>query len=164
MVCGRLRPRRRPYPLPRTHLGVPHRTRRDLHRDTDQATRARGAAIKDTRTLRLALASLIGALVLAPATVASESRPDAIATLQARAKPIICQVFGRYCHEALRVSWCESRHYKWAQNGQYHGLFQMGYWERRRYGDAPGAWAQARAAHRYFVASGRDWSPWSCKP
>ena len=23
---------------------------------------------------------------------------------------------------------------------------------------------QALAAHRYFVRSGRDWSPWSCKP
>ena len=23
---------------------------------------------------------------------------------------------------------------------------------------------QATAAHRYFVASGRDWGPWSCKP
>ena len=24
--------------------------------------------------------------------------------------------------------------------------------------------AQARAAHRYFTASGRTWGPWECKP
>ena len=87
-----------------------------------------------------------------------------IAAMQARAKPIICEVFGRYCGEALRVSWCESRHYKWAVNGQYRGLFQMGEWERRTYGHAPGAWAQSRAAKRYFEATGRTWGPWTCKP
>jgi hypothetical protein len=94
----------------------------------------------------------------------ASSSSNHIAAMQARAKPIICKVFGPYCQEALEVSWCESRHYKWARNGQYRGLCQMGSWERRTFGHAPGAWAQARAALRYFRASGRDWSPWECQP
>jgi hypothetical protein len=79
-------------------------------------------------------------------------------------KVAICRVFGRrYCGQALRVSWCESRHSTRAQNGQYLGLFQMGSSERRLFGHGRTAHRQAIAAHRYFVASGRDWSPWSCK-
>jgi hypothetical protein len=77
----------------------------------------------------------------------------------------ICHVFGRrYCRQALAVAWCESRHSTRAQNGQYLGLFQMGSWERQRFGHGRTAHAQARAAHRYFALTGRDWSPWSCKP
>jgi hypothetical protein len=77
----------------------------------------------------------------------------------------ICDVFGRrYCSQALSVSWCESRHSTSAQNGQYLGLFQMGSSERRLFGHGDTAREQAAAAHRYFVVSGRDWSPWSCKP
>jgi hypothetical protein len=76
----------------------------------------------------------------------------------------ICRVFGPYCGEALRVAQCESGFQTDAQNGQYLGLFQMGYEERRLFGHGPTAEAQARAAFRYFVASGRNWSPWSCKP
>jgi hypothetical protein len=80
-------------------------------------------------------------------------------------KVAICQVFGRrYCRQALSVAWCESRYSTTAQNGQYLGLFQMGSWERGLFGHGPTAFAQARAAHRYFVLSGRDWSPWGCKP
>lgn len=96
--------------------------------------------------------------------LAVRASAESIAAKQARARPIICRVFGPYCREALAVSWCESRWYVWATNGQYRGLFQMGSWERRTFGHGPGAWAQARAARRYFVASGRDWSPWSCRP
>jgi hypothetical protein len=80
-------------------------------------------------------------------------------------KVAICRVFGRrYCGQALKVSWCESRHSTNAQNGQYLGLFQMGSSERRLFGHGRTAHRQALAAHRYFVVSGRDWSPWSCKP
>ena len=89
---------------------------------------------------------------------------DRIERQQGRAKTIICKVFGPYCAQALRVSWCESHWYVWAGNGQYLGIFQMGSSERRIYGHGPGAWKQAKSAYRYFVASGRDWSPWSCKP
>jgi len=39
----------------------------------------------------------------------------------------------------------------------------MGSSERAKYGHGNGGWAQARAAERYFIASGQDWSPWSCR-
>lgn len=77
---------------------------------------------------------------------------------------VICKVFGSYCSQALAVARCESGLYLWAQNGQYLGTFQMGDYARGRYGHAPHAWGQARAAYRYFVDSGRDWSPWACRP
>lgn len=83
---------------------------------------------------------------------------------QIRAKAVICKVFGSYCGQALTVTWCESRYRVWAKNGQYLGLFQMGRSERKTYGHGPGSWAQARAAWKYFVATGKDWSPWECKP
>lgn len=80
-------------------------------------------------------------------------------------RAVICRVFGRDCGEALRVAMCESNYHTWARNGQYLGLFQMGSSERRLYGHHYSSpWVQARAAKRYFVASGRDWSPWTCKP
>jgi len=77
---------------------------------------------------------------------------------------VICYVFGAYCAQALRVAWCESRFDVWARNGQYLGLFQMGSYARARYGHGNDPWAQSRAAYRYFVASGSDWSPWTCRP
>ncbi len=77
---------------------------------------------------------------------------------------VIHAVFGKYGYQAVRVAKCESGLTVWARNGQYQGLFQMGSHERRTYGHGWNPWAQARAAYRYFVASGRDWSPWSCKP
>jgi hypothetical protein len=75
----------------------------------------------------------------------------------------ICAVFGSYCEEAVAVARCESRLSTTAQNGQYLGLFQMGSYERRLFGHGSSASEQAVAAHRYFVRSGRDWSPWSCR-
>lgn len=74
----------------------------------------------------------------------------------------ICGVFGRYCRQAVSVAWCESHLSTKAENGQYLGLFQMGSQERRLFGHGRTAHQQALAAHRYFVRSGRDWSPWSC--
>ena len=76
----------------------------------------------------------------------------------------ICHVFRNQCSEALRVARCESGLRPTARNGQYLGLFQMGTSERHRFGHGRTAYRQAQAAHRYFVVSGRDWSPWSCKP
>lgn len=76
----------------------------------------------------------------------------------------ICYVFGAYCSQALRVAACESRYHITARNGQYLGLFQMGFSERSKYGHGYTALEQAHAAYQYFVASGKDWSPWSCKP
>jgi hypothetical protein len=74
----------------------------------------------------------------------------------------ICTVFGSHCEEAVAVAWCESRLRPSAQNGQYLGLFQMGSHERSLFGHGSTAHDQAQAAHRYFVRSGRDWSPWAC--
>jgi hypothetical protein len=75
----------------------------------------------------------------------------------------ICGVFGRYCRQALAVAWCESGHQTTARNGQYLGLFQMGTYARDIAGHGNTAYEQARAAYRFFVLSGRDWSPWSCR-
>lgn len=84
--------------------------------------------------------------------------------LQRDPKAAIRWVFGPYANQALDVAWCESRYSIWAENGQYLGLFQMGSSERELFGHGNTAIEQARAAHRYFVNSGRDWSPWQCRP
>lgn len=80
----------------------------------------------------------------------------------------VSRVFGGYAGQAMHVVRCETggTYSVWASNGQYQGLFQMGNWERRTYGHGSTALAQAKAAYRYFVASGRDWSPWDpkCRP
>ena len=75
----------------------------------------------------------------------------------------ICSVFGSYCEAAVAVAWCESRLSPTAENGQYRGLFQMGSYERSLFGHGSTAHDQSVAAHRYFVRSGRDWSPWACR-
>lgn len=78
----------------------------------------------------------------------------------------ICHVFGAYCSQALSIARCESGRSMTprARNGQYLGAFQMGASERRLYGHGDTVLEQARAAWRYFVDSGKDWSPWSCRP
>jgi hypothetical protein len=87
-----------------------------------------------------------------------------LANLNSNPQSAICHVFGRYCREAIAVARCESRLSTGAANGQFLGLFQMGSSERELFGHGDTALEQARAAHRYFVASGSDWSPWSCRP
>lgn len=110
----------------------------------------------DRVLILVAAAFLAGWLHAKPAPAAD--------TEQQHNKRVICRVFGpRYCGEALRVAWCESRWLTWARNGQYQGTFQMGNHERRAYGHGTSARAQAEAARRYFIASGRDWSPWACR-
>jgi hypothetical protein len=79
-----------------------------------------------------------------------------------------CGHIKRSCYsgrQALAIAACETgRTFDiWASNGQYKGLFQMGSSERRIFGHGWNAWDQARAAHRYYVRSGKDWSPWSCR-
>ena len=92
------------------------------------------------------------------------ARHRALTKLRNSPVKAICHVFRTYCGQALRVARCESGYRTTAQNGQYLGMFQMGVNERRLFGHGQSALAQARAAYRYFVRSGRDWSPWSCKP
>ena len=81
-----------------------------------------------------------------------------------------------YGTQAITVARCEAAWYwDWGiphkargPNDEYGNprlsMFQMGTRERSLYGHGPDPWSQAFAAHRYFVASGRDWSPWECKP
>jgi hypothetical protein len=81
-----------------------------------------------------------------------------------RPEDTICRIFGSYCSEAVTVARCESRLQTTARNGEYLGLFQMSLTARRLFGHGDSAEEQARAALRYFVSSGHDWSPWSCRP
>ena len=92
-----------------------------------------------------------------------DARREARRLAVAPPRVAIRAVFGRYAAQAISVAWCESRLTTTAQNGQYLGLFQMGSSERRLFGHGESAHRQALAAHRYFVLSGRDWSPWSCR-
>jgi hypothetical protein len=84
-----------------------------------------------------------------------------------QAKKAIYEVFGPYAVQAIRVAGCETggTYNLNAQNGQYLGIFQMGDYARSRYGHSSTSYLiQAVDAYEYFVASGRNWSPWSCKP
>lgn len=90
-----------------------------------------------------------------------------------------CGKSNRKCaegNEAVSVAKCESAQY-WSLGIPHRAvgpndelgnprlsMFQMGTRERRLYGHGPDPWKQAKAAHRYYVSSGRDWSPWECQP
>lgn len=109
--------------------------------------------------MRFFIVSLMVALTIAAPASAASPPP--------KIKVAIYKAFGpRYGPQAIRVASCETggTFDLNAHNGQYLGLFQMGSNERRLYGHGSTAYAQAKAANRYFIASGRDWSPWSCKP
>lgn len=110
--------------------------------------------------MKIIVLPLLVAALAAPAT-ASGGTPNGYRETNAR---IICQVFGKYCRQALVVARCESGFSHWARNGQYLGLFQMGSYARARYGHSWSPWGQAKYAFRYFIAAGADWSPWACKP
>jgi hypothetical protein len=132
-----------------THRRLLHANERGVvARET--LARARQGLARTTRQIR----SLRYAIRLQRRHVAEAATP----------RQAICQVFAGYCRQALDVAWCESRLQTTAQNGEYLGLFQMGATPRRVFGHGPTAVAQAVAAHRYFLSSGMDWSPWSCKP
>jgi hypothetical protein len=113
-------------------------------------------------TLTIVLLLAVGAAIGQTAQ-ASNNAPKSNYSIERQA---VCYYFGSYCDQAMRVSSCETggTYSVWATNGQYLGIFQMGSHERATYGHGNNVWAQAKAAYAYFVASGRDWSPWSCKP
>ena len=121
-------------------LGIAHRTL--------TASKAKAARARDALARRRAEAD----------------RKRLLASFERSPQKAICHVFRSHCGEALRVARCESGYSVNAQNGQYLGLFQMGTTARRLFGHGPSAVEQAKAAHRYFVASGHGWAPWSCKP
>ena len=118
---------------------------------------------KALATLRLARTRLVQLRKSIPRLRAAIAQRDARRLAAMPPRKAICEVFRGRCREAVAVAWCESRLDTNAQNGQYLGLFQMGSSARRLFGHGPSAHEQAVAAHRYYVVSGRDWSPWSCR-
>lgn len=137
----------------------------DRHRWLLTDPRFAEEANRQLRLHRKSLARTKARVARAKAALRKRARVRQLAALR-RASPhgAICTVFRRYCGQALQVARCESGLTTTAHNGQYLGLFQMGSSERRLFGHGATAIEQVRAAHRYFVVSGRDWSPWSCKP
>lgn len=135
--------------------------KRQLSEHTASLARASRKAAA-ARTARRRAKAELARKVTQRASARAERRLQSLASLQPQ--DAICKVFGSYCRQALRVARCESGYSTTAQNGQYLGLFQMGSNERRSFGHGSTPHEQAQAAHRYFVASGRDWTPWSCKP
>ena len=135
-------------------------THRSLLRTGDQRT----AAVAKLRRAKRGLARATKeARYYKRLIAAGDTERQARRLASAPPRVAICEVFGQYCRQALAVAWCESGHQTTARNGQYLGLFQMGYYERKQSGHGDSAYEQARAAYRYFVQSGRDWSPWSCR-
>jgi hypothetical protein len=120
--------------------------------------------------MKVALIAIVAALVMGAAAqgMSSGCYGSCVTKKQMRqARAAIRVVFKGHGADALKVSKCESGYSVRAYNGQYLGLFQMGSSERRTYGHHPSSpWVQAKAAYRYFVATGRDWSPWDpkCRP
>jgi hypothetical protein len=107
--------------------------------------------------------ALLASIVVISTAIAVTSAKPAYAGTTPTAR-VICSVFGRYCFEALRVARCESGLSVYARNGQYFGLFQMGWRERARFGGSTlSVWEQSRAAYHYFRVAG-GWGPWTCKP
>ncbi len=136
-------------------------THRWLLHDPEVEVKARAALSRAKRRLA---ATRVKAERARRALAAQKMTARLAALRAAPPRKAICAVFGPHCGEALQVAHCESRLTTTARNGQYLGLFQMGSSERALFGHGETAYEQARAAHRYFVRSGRDWSPWSCKP
>ena len=94
-----------------------------------------------------------------PATDQTLGKPAPIASPKSP-KQAILDAFGpKDGPRAIRVSKCESKLDVNAKQGRYVGLFQMGAWERRKFGHGPDAESQALAAFRYYRAAG--WGPWS---
>ena len=136
----------------------------DNHRWLLTDPRFQKEATLRVRAARRSLAATKAKATHARAALARRKREQLRAELDRSPVKAICHVFKSDCGEALRVARCESGYRTTAQNGQYLGIFQMGSNERRLFGHGESALDQARAAYRYFVRSGRDWSPWSCKP
>lgn len=78
--------------------------------------------------------------------------------------------------QAIRVAWCESNWTTTNVTGQYAGVGQLGTSERSDYGLGPyrssdtqtaitaSVVLQVRSFYRMFVAAGRSWSRWACRP
>jgi hypothetical protein len=137
----------------------------NTHRWLLSDPRFRASAQQQLRLHTLSLARVHKQAAAAKLALAQRAKARRLAAVVgAKPESAICRIFGPYCREALAVSRCESGLDTAAQNGQYLGLFQMGTTARRLFGHGSTALEQAKAAHKYFVASGHDWGAWSCKP
>ena len=117
---------------------------------------------------------LLAMLVPQFAVAAYNPAPERIvrAALQVKSPPpqtverrawAVCRIFvGRLCRPALNVAWCESGIRPDARNGQYHGVWQFGYWARTHFGYGRNVWEQTFAARRYHALAG--FRPWECHP
>jgi hypothetical protein len=133
----------------------------DKHRWLLSDSRFAKEAARQVTMYRAHLVMAMRRLAAARAAIEKRQQTRKLQVMRAQApRAVICRVFGRYCSQALAVARCESNLSTNAENGQYLGLFQMGSSERRLFGHGADLHAQVRAAHRYFVRSGRDWSPW----
>jgi hypothetical protein len=132
----------------------------ESHRELLSSGKQRSKAAAKLRNAHRRLQQLEPAIARLRAAIA---RRDARRLASMPPRQAICDVFRGNCRAAVAVAWCESRLHTTAQNGQYLGLFQMGSTARRMFGHGPTAHEQAVAAHKYYVRSGRDWSPWSCR-
>lgn len=75
-------------------------------------------------------------------------------------KLAICYFFKSNCAKALSVAWCESKYHRYARNGQYMGIWQMGNFARDTYGHGDTPLEQTYYAYQYYKDEG--WQPWSC--
>ena len=159
---------------------VPSRSRRSSSRSSTRPVSI-AAPSASSRTIALLLSSTehgrsartaLGARSGGSPAVTTEDRVTAavlIARREARRlakappKVAICAVFGALLPSRRSASPGASPGSRpRPRTASTCGLFQMGSSERRLFGHGATAHEQALAAHRYFVVSGRDWSPWSC--
>lgn len=102
------------------------------------------------------------AVLLGPTAAPTQKDHTGVERIKEAITWSFCGHHYRKCEDgetAKRIAWCESRYNRYAQNGQYLGLFQMGSNERYIYGHGWTAWLQAKAANAYQNVSG--WGPWN---
>lgn len=116
----------------------------------------------------IALIAIIFYTLTFTGNIEAHYKPDTLHNIRHAINLNWCGSANKYCEagrEAWEIAGCETgnTYSVWARNGQYLGLFQMGSNERKIYGHDWNAWTQSKAAHKYYVDSGRDWSPWECR-
>jgi hypothetical protein len=120
------------------------------HRWLVRARRTRPIALRELRRAHVWIRVIRRELAETRAQLLPRSVPE-----------IICAVFASQCGKALSVAFCESRYDTAATNGQYFGVFQMGWRERARFGGSSlDPWEQIKAAYAYWRVAG--WAPWEC--
>jgi len=84
---------------------------------------------------------------------------------QLRAYQAIRVVWPKHYRAARQVARCESDFRKWAENGQYHNVFQLSANWRHYFHVRDGQlWRGLYAAHAIYKADGFHWYQWECQP